>query len=127
MISDKVNVQVEYVSCGRAMSFRAEFLVLDTEQTVFVGQDLAAALGISVSGLSNAWADELPTGDELAIHAIDQPTPIWSPCDQVGEGDLAIIMKDIESALQEELLIRVAKGEHMPDYQNHYSYLFSSS
>ena len=27
----------------------------------------------------------------------------------------------------EELLIRVAKGEHMPDYQNHYSYLFSSS
>ena len=24
----------------------------------------------------------------------------------------------------EGLLIRVAKGEHMPDYQNHYSYLF---
>ena len=28
---------------------------------------------------------------------------------------------------REELLIRVAKGEHMPDYQNHNSYLFSSS
>ena len=24
----------------------------------------------------------------------------------------------------EELLIRVAQGEHMPYYQNHYSYLF---
>ena len=28
-------------------------------------------------------------------------------------------------AVLEKLLIRVAKGEHMLDYQNHYSYLFS--
>ena len=28
---------------------------------------------------------------------------------------------------REELLIRVAKGEHMPNYQNHYSYLFWKS
>ena len=75
-------------------------LVLDTEQTVFVGQDLAAAMGISVSGLSNTWADDLPMVDELAMHAIDQPTPIWSPSDQVAEGDLAVIMKHIEPALQ---------------------------
>ena len=38
-----------------------------------------------------------------------------------------VIIAVIAVIVVEELLIRVAKGEHMPDYQNHYSYLFSSS
>ena len=43
----------------------------------------------------------------------------------VDEYSHIVWLKNMQTGQElEELLIRVAKGEHMPDYQNHYSYLF---